>query len=136
VAPHLTDDQIARLRELAEQQAKEPNPAARARLVHTFYATLFEGLQRPRLRALMDKLECEVRRYLLALPDRHFIGYSDVVEALAQRDAELAAERMTRHLERVCEEAVRRLRQLLAEGGQVATPPSSARTGRRRKAAG
>lgn len=110
VTPLLSDEQIEQLRALTDEMAKETNIHNRAGLTHSFFSLLFEDLRRPRLRAMIDKLECEVRRYLLAIPDRQFIGYSDVVQALVARNADGAAELMTRHLQRVCAEALRALK--------------------------
>ena len=116
VVPHLTDPQIERLRQIADRQQRESNMAARARLNHAFYATLFESLNRPRLQALIDKLEREVERYLMPL-DRPHLGHRELVEACRRRDADQAAELVRQHLERVCQRAVARLRELASQGG-------------------
>ena len=106
---------MALLEQSAERQQRESNMAARARLNHAFYATLFESLGRPRLQALMDKLEREVERYLMPI-DRPHLGHRELVEACRQRDADAAAELVRQHLERVCKRAVTRLRELASQG--------------------
>jgi DNA-binding GntR family transcriptional regulator len=113
--PNLTDDQIARLEGIDRKQASEHNMSARARLTHTFYATLFERLDRPRLRAIMDKLEREVERYLQPL-ERPHLGHAALVDACRQRDADRAAELAREHLHRVAVRAVDEVRRLAAAG--------------------
>ena len=113
VVPRLTDDQITRLQRIADRQQRESNMAARARLNHAFYATLFESLGRPRLQALMDKFEREVERYLMPL-DRPHLGHRELVEACRRRDADEAAELVRQHLEQVCGRATARLRELVS----------------------
>jgi DNA-binding GntR family transcriptional regulator len=115
VVPLLTQDQLDRLQRIAERQERETNMAARARLNHTFYATLFEPLNRSRLRALMDKLERELERYLLPLGRPH-LGHRELVDACRRRNAEGAAMLLHHHLERVCERAVTRVRELMLDG--------------------
>jgi DNA-binding GntR family transcriptional regulator len=56
VVPSLTDTQVARLEAIDRKQTAEHNMVARAKLTHAFYTTLFEQLNRPRLKAMMDKL--------------------------------------------------------------------------------
>ena len=63
--PRLTPEQLARLEQIARKQSSEASMTTRARLNHQFYTTLFESLDRPRLRGMMDRLEREVERYLL-----------------------------------------------------------------------
>ena len=118
VVPHLTDEQVARLQQIAERQERESNMAARFRLNHAFYSTLFESLNRPRLRAMLDKLEREVERYLMPL-DRPHLGHRELVEACRRRDADEAAELVQQHLQRVCERATSRLRELVGQGNSV-----------------
>jgi DNA-binding GntR family transcriptional regulator len=113
VVPRLTDEQITRLQRIAERQERETNMPARARLNHAFYATLFESLERPRLQALMDKLEREVERYLMPL-DRPHLGHRELVEACQRRDADQAAELVRQHLARVCERATSRLHEMVS----------------------
>src|ERR671938_1460104 len=113
VVPRLTDDQITRLQRIADRQQRESNMANRARLNHAFYGTLFECLGRPRLQALLDKFEREVERYLMPL-DRPHLGHRELVEACRRRDADQAAELVQQHLERVCERATSRLRELVS----------------------
>jgi DNA-binding GntR family transcriptional regulator len=115
VVPNLTDDQLRRLEQIERRQGPETNMAVRARLNHAFYQTLFEGLNRPRWRGLMDKLEREVERYLLPL-DRPHLGHAELVEACRLRDAERAAEIVGRHLEQVGARAVARVQDLLDSG--------------------
>jgi DNA-binding GntR family transcriptional regulator len=129
--PNLTDEQIARMQQIADRQERESNMAARARLNHAFYATLFESLNRPRLRALLDKLEREVERYLMPL-DRPHLGHRELVEAGRRRDADQAAELVQRHLERVCERATTRLRELVSQGGGSLAHSGDGRGPRRR----
>jgi DNA-binding GntR family transcriptional regulator len=113
--PSLTDDQIARLEAIERKQAGERNMAARARLTHAFYATLFERLNRPRLKSMMDKLEREVERYLKPL-ERPHLGHGELVEACRRRDAEGAAELIHDHLRRVGERAVQSVQSLVTSG--------------------
>jgi DNA-binding GntR family transcriptional regulator len=128
VVPHLTDDQITRLQRIAQRQEREPSsqPPTRVRLNHTFYATLFESLHRPRLQALMDKLEREVERYLMPL-DRPHLGHRELVEACRRRDGEEAAELVRQHLARVCERATARLREMLSHGNASLPHPQPRR---------
>jgi DNA-binding GntR family transcriptional regulator len=126
VVPHLTDEQIRRLEQIDGRQASESNMATRARLNHQFYQALFEGLNRPRWRLLMDKLEREVERYLLPL-ERPHLGHAELVEACRRRDAERAAELVGRHLEQVGERAVARVRELLNSGEAYLPPRPPAR---------
>lgn len=130
VVPRLTDDQVARLEEIAQRQDVEGNMAARVRLNHAFYATLFEDLNRPRFRTLIDKLEREVERYLIPL-DRPHLGHRELVQACRQRDGARAADLVARHLQRVSERAVKRVRELIA-AGDVSLP--SQEGARRRRA--
>jgi len=62
VVPTLSDAQISRLEAIDRKQAGERNMAARAKLTHAFYATLFEQLNRPRLKGMMDKLLAHLRQ--------------------------------------------------------------------------
>lgn len=135
VVPKLTDEQLARLAEIAGRQDVETSMVARVRLNHAFYATLFEGLQRPRARALMDKLEREVERFLMPL-DRPHLGHRELVQACRRRDAARAAEIVSRHLQRVCERAVRRVEELVAAGEGAPQPKSGARRRTTTRAAG
>jgi DNA-binding GntR family transcriptional regulator len=115
VIPDLTEQQIDRLEQITDRQERETSAAARARLNHAFNTILFEPLNRPRLRALMDRLEREVDRYLMSIPDRPRIGHRELVEACRTRDAERAAELIHRHLEKASECAVGRVRELMVE---------------------
>jgi len=129
VIPRLTDEQIERLQEITERQERETGPAMRARLNHAFNSTLFEPLNRPRLRALMDKLEREVDRYLMSIPDRPRIGHRELLEACRARDADRAAELIHRHLDKASECAVGRVRELMGKDGTLlaAAPAAQAR---------
>jgi len=118
VIPSLSDDQIARLHQITERQERETSPAMRARLNHAFNGILFEPLKRPRLQALIDKLEREVDRYLMSIPDRPRMGHRELVEACRARDANRAAELVHRHLERASECAVNRVRELMKSDAQ------------------
>ncbi len=115
VVPCLTEEQLDRLERMAERlEERDTAPAVRARLNHAFNSILFEPLNRPRLRALMDKLEREVDRYLTSIPDRPRIGRRELVEACRRRDADRAAELLHRHLEKASECAVGRVREIEA----------------------
>jgi DNA-binding GntR family transcriptional regulator len=116
VIPCLSEDQIQRLDAITQRQERETTAAVRARLNHAFNATLFEPLNRPRLRALMDKLEREVDRYLMSIPDRPRMGHRELVEACRARDADRAAALIHAHLEKASECAVGRVRELLQQG--------------------
>lgn len=129
VVPQLSDEQIERLAQIADRQERESNMAARVRLNHTFYATLFESLNRPRLRSMIEKLEREVERYLMPL-DRPHLGHGPLVEACRRRDADQAADLVCQHLERVCQRAVSRLRELASQGSVL---PHTDASGRRRR---
>lgn len=127
--PRLTDEQVRRLAQIERRQKNESNMAARARLNHAFYQTLFEPLDRPRWRMMMDKLEREVERYLLPL-DRPHLGHAELVEACRERNPERAAEIVGRHLERVGERAVTRVGEMMA-AGEVHVPPRTSSRQRR-----
>ncbi len=131
VVPALTDDQIHRIEQIAARQQRESNMAMRVRLNSAFYATLFEGLNRPRLRAMMDKLEREVERYLMPI-DRPHLGHAALVKACQERRGEEAAAIVERHLNEVCGRVVASVRALVASG-EISFPQRS--TGRRRGAA-
>jgi DNA-binding GntR family transcriptional regulator len=136
VVPSLTDEQVRRLEQVARRQERESNMAARARLNHAFYSTLFESLNRPRLRTMLDKLEREVERYLMPL-DRPHLGHRELVDACRRRDGEQAAELVQRHLQQVCERATSRLREVVSQGGVgLTTHGSTDGTGRRRRGRG
>ncbi len=126
VVPTLDDDQVDRLRQIAKRQQRESNMHTRARLNHAFYASLFENLNRPRLRLLMDKLEREVERYLVPL-DRPHLGHEELVRACEQRDEERAAEIAARHLEQVSERVVASVRARVASGDVQLGQPAARR---------
>jgi DNA-binding GntR family transcriptional regulator len=131
--PRLADDQVTRLEQIERREARESNMAARSRLTHAFYATLLERLDRPRQRALIDKLEREGERYLEPLTRPH-LGHDAIVEACRARDAARAADLVRQHLEQVGERAVARLRALLAQGDvhlPLRTAPRGGRAGGR-----
>jgi DNA-binding GntR family transcriptional regulator len=131
VVPQLTNAQLDRLDQIAERQERATNMATRTRLNHAFYATLFEPLNRPRLRALMDKLEREVERYLIPL-DRPHLGHRDLVAACRRRDADDVAELLQRHLSQVRDRAVGRVRDLVSQGSPgLGQPEASVRRKRR-----
>lgn len=111
VVPHLTDSQLRRLRRIASRQEHETNMVVRARLNTSFYAILFEGLNRPRMRDLMDKLEREVERYLMPL-DRPHLGHRKLVEACEKRQADEVVALLSRHLDQVCARVVAAVREL------------------------
>ena len=113
--PGLTDEQIERLEKIERREMRESNMAARARLTHAFYATLFEHLNRPRQVAMIDRLEREVERYLEPL-ERPHLGHADLVEACRRRDAERAAAIAGEHLHRVSQRAVDGVRRLMSAG--------------------
>jgi DNA-binding GntR family transcriptional regulator len=113
--PLLTDAQLARLEQIERRGAETTGMAARVRLTHAFYAALFEHLDRPRLRAMIDKLEREVERYLQPL-ERPRFGHTAIVEACRRRDGEAAAVLVRDHLKHVGDRAVERLRARQAEG--------------------
>ena len=131
VVPSLADEQVARLEQIANRQEREASMAARARLNRQFYATLFESLNRPRLLAMMEKLEREVERYLVPL-ERPHLGHLEMVEACRQRDVERAARLTEQHISRVAERAVAHLRELRDAGES----PAPARRARRRQGEG
>ena len=124
VVPSLTDDRVERLQQITDRQERETSPAMRARLNHAFNATLFEPLNRPRLQALIDKLEREVDRYLMSIPDRPRIGHRELVEACRARDADRAADLVHRHLDKASDCAVNRVRELMLSDGAA---PNGAR---------
>jgi len=113
--PGLTDEQIERLEEIERRELHETNMAARARLTHAFYATLFEHLDRPRQTAMMDRLEREVERYLEPL-ERPHLGHAELVDACRRRDADRAAAIAADHLQHVSERAVEGVRRLMSAG--------------------
>jgi DNA-binding GntR family transcriptional regulator len=121
VVPTLTDKQIARLADVDRRQAVEQNMATRARLTHAFYATLFEHLERPRQRAMIDKLEREVERYLQPL-ERPHLGHGKLLDAFRKRDAERATAIMRQHLQTVGDRAVARVRDLMSAGDGLRRP--------------
>jgi DNA-binding GntR family transcriptional regulator len=122
--PKLTDDQLERLDKLARRQSSETNMAARARLNHVLYATLFENLDRPRWQATMDKLERQIERYLVPI-DRPHLGHVPLVEACKRRDGEEAARLIGEHLEKVGQRAVQRVRDMLAAGEPPVPKPTT-----------
>ena len=113
--PGLSDTQVERLEDIERRETREKNMAARARLTHAFYTTLFEHLHRPRQVALIERLEREVERYLEPL-ERPHLGHAALVEACRRRDAEGAAAIARDHLHRVSERAVAGVRQLVSTG--------------------
>jgi len=115
VVPTLSDAQISRLEAIDRKQAGERNMAARAKLTHAFYATLFEQLNRPRLKGMMDKLEREVERYLVPL-ERPHLGHGALVEACRRRDVDSAGELIREHLRRVGERAVQTVNERIVAG--------------------
>ncbi|MBI2756072.1 MAG: GntR family transcriptional regulator [Chloroflexi bacterium] len=127
VVPHLTDDQVKRLQKIARRQESESNMEVRLKLNGAFYATLFENLNRTRMRYLMEKLEREVERYLVPL-DRPHLGHQALVAACEARQAEEAATIVAEHLARVCDRVLAAVRDL----GEGELPVS--RTRRRRGA--
>jgi DNA-binding GntR family transcriptional regulator len=132
VVPKLTRAQLDHLEQIADRQERATNMAARTRLNHAFYAALFEPLNRPRLRAMMDKLEREVERYLIPL-DRPHLGHRELVAACRRRDADEVAELLQRHLSHVRDRAVARVRELVAQGSPGLAQPEPT-TRRRRRA--
>ncbi len=126
--PALTDDQIRRIEQIAARQQRESNMATRMRLNSAFYATLFEGLHRPRLQAMMDKLEREVERYLMPI-DRPHLGHAALVKACQERRGDEAAAIVERHLSEVSGRVVASVKALVASG-EISFPQRS--TGRRR----
>jgi DNA-binding GntR family transcriptional regulator len=124
VVPSLTDERVERLQQITDRQERETSPAMRARLNHAFNSTLFEPLNRPRLQALIDKLEREVERYLMSIPDRPRIGHRELVEACRARDADRAADLVHRHLDKASDCAVNRVRELMLSDGAA---PNGAR---------
>jgi DNA-binding GntR family transcriptional regulator len=115
VVPQLTKAQIDRMEQIADRQERATNMASRTRLNHAFYAVLFEALNRPRLRSMMDRLEREVERYLIPL-DRPHLGHRQLVAACRKRDADEVAELLQRHLDHVRDRAVSRVRELISQG--------------------
>jgi DNA-binding GntR family transcriptional regulator len=112
VVPLLSDDQLDRLEGIARQQEGSAIMRQRRKLNQAFYATLFERLDRPRLRSMLDKLESEVERFLLPL-ERPHMGHLELVDACRRRDGEGAAELVARHLEEVGRRAAVRLTELV-----------------------
>jgi DNA-binding GntR family transcriptional regulator len=110
--PSLTDDQLDRLEDVARRQERDLSMRQRRELNRQFYATLLAGLDRPRLRSLLDKLESEVERFLQPL-ERPHMGHLQLVEACRRRDGEGAAELVARHMEEVGRRAVARLTELI-----------------------
>lgn len=119
--PQLTDGQLARLDDIERRGTQTVHMAARVRLTRAFYATLLEGLDRPRLRAMIEKLEREVERYLLPL-ERPHLGHAAIVQACRERNGEGAAALVREHLQHVGERAVGRLRALQERGGAPLSP--------------
>jgi DNA-binding GntR family transcriptional regulator len=133
VVPRLTVEQLSRLEQIARKQSGEASMTTRARLNHQFYTTLFESLDRPRLRAMMDRLEREVERYLLPLGRPH-LGHLELVDACRQRDAERAALLVQEHLEQVGERAVARVSALQEVSERPVPARRSSRAARPRSA--
>jgi DNA-binding GntR family transcriptional regulator len=115
VVPQLTNAQLDRMEQIAARQERATNMAGRTRLNHAFYAVLFETLNRPRLMAMMDRLEREVERYLIPL-DRPHLGHRELVAACRRRDADEVAKLLQRHLDHVRDRAVSRVRELISQG--------------------
>ncbi|MHB8621397.1 MAG: GntR family transcriptional regulator [Chloroflexota bacterium] len=132
--PQLTEDQLRRLEDIDHKHERRASMAVRRRLNHQFYATLFENLDRPRLHALMDKLESEVERYLQPL-ERPHMGHTELISACRRRDAERAAEIVGQHLDAVARRVVARLEDLVASG-ELPHPGGTARRGRPSRASG
>ena len=128
VVPSLTDEQIGRLEAVDRRQSVERNMATRVRLTHSFYSILFEGLNRPRLKAMIDKLEREVERYLEPL-ERPHLGHGELIRACRERNGDRAAELIQEHLRRVGGRVVETVRERLASGDAGVARP---RTPRRR----
>lgn len=101
----LTDDDIARLRVLADKMASESDPEKWIDLREQFYQGLYELSGRTRTVELIMRLRSEVGRYWLrrriAAPNG---GHARLIDFLAVRDAEGAGEWVRRHLEIVSQE--------------------------------
>ncbi|MCC7369503.1 MAG: GntR family transcriptional regulator [Chloroflexi bacterium] len=116
--PRLTDEDIARLEQIAHLQGAATDMSMRVRLNHDFYAVLFSGLDRPRWKSMMDKLEREVERFMQPI-DRPHLGHFKLVEACRARDADLAAQLVGDHLAHVGQRAVETLAQAIERGDLV-----------------
>jgi len=123
VVPTLTDKQVARLADIDRRQTTEENMATGVRLTHSFYTTLFESLDRPRQRALMDKLEREVERYLQPL-ERPHLGHARLIDACRKRDAERATAIMRDHLRKLRDRALECMRSLMSSGEGLRPKPT------------
>jgi DNA-binding GntR family transcriptional regulator len=112
--PHLTDAQVAKLEETSRRQDTERSMAHRRRLNRAFYATLFANLERPRLLALIEKLERQVERYLMPIQRPH-LGHEKLVEACRRREADRAAQIAYEHVTEVGRRAAERVREMGVE---------------------
>jgi DNA-binding GntR family transcriptional regulator len=113
--PHLSNDQIDRLEQISARK-RGRMPDARVKLKYDFYSVLFESLDRPRLRRMMDRLSAEVDRYLSLIPERPHVGHREVMEPLRVRDGDGVAQVMGAHLDLIAERVVARVRELVANG--------------------
>jgi DNA-binding GntR family transcriptional regulator len=130
--PRLTDEQIDRLEQISLRK-KGRTADARVKLKYDFYSVLFEALDRPRLRRMMDKLAAEVDRYLALIPERPHVGHQEVMEPLRARDGDGVARVMEAHLDTVSEQVVARVRELVATGHLGLEPTSRRRRGSARR---
>jgi DNA-binding GntR family transcriptional regulator len=125
VVPRLTAEQLDTLERVARQQNAEVDMATRVRLNYELYSTLFAGLDRPRWRSMMEKLEREVERFLQPI-DRPHLGHLELVAACRAGDAERAAHLIGEHLTHVGERAVARLTTAIERGELPAAPEPAA----------
>jgi len=133
VVPNLTDEQIDRLEQISARKRGRVDEQ-RVQLKYDFYTVLFENLDRPRLRRMIDKLAAEVDRYLLLTPERPHVGHRELVEPLRARDADAVARVMETHLQMVSDGVVARVRELVATGHLSHEPSSRRRRANSRRA--
>lgn len=103
--PRVSDQLLARLRELHQKMLAEPQSAEWVDRNRVFHMAIYEAAASPRLVGIIRTLEDASVMYIGAslkrsptLRDEANRDHGDILDALERRDAEAAVEALTRHL--------------------------------------
>lgn len=103
--PKVSDQLLARLRELHQKMLAEPQSAEWVDRNRAFHMAIYEAAASPRLVGIIRNLQDASLMYIGAslkqsstLRDDANRDHADILDALEQRDAEAAVEVLTRHL--------------------------------------
>lgn len=106
--PHITEEDLARARELLELFSKEKNPIKGAELNLKLHFSLYDPCDNQTLLSLIDQMHANVDRYITPFFGKEEVSaelytvdeHSQIISACESKDTELATAILRTHLQR------------------------------------